>query len=546
MSFDFPAGPLAGQEYTPVLGGQTYVWDTDKWVVQGVPPAGVIGPQGPKGDPGPAGADGAQGPKGDTGDIGPQGVKGDPGVQGPAGADGAPGAQGPKGDTGATGPAGADSTVPGPQGPKGDTGVQGIQGPQGPVGVASGTMATFDTSLTDGDFVYQLQNATVNALNVNAAFNVQGVLSVPDGPVTGELMGLYTYAARGAGNGYMSISDTGGRKGYFGFGGATDVWHWANECEGGQIALTAPAYVTLSAGGNLRLSVAGDGTRIENGYLMLNGTNGYGLLGIGDGATFNNHGLALPHYGIRYGIPDDSAGNVIAYISSYGGIRMFTLGTERLRINSGGQTTLNAAGDPNVLRLIGPGAVGAGQCYMTFHAFSGERAGFMGFGGADETFTIYNDRPGAINIVSQGDTNFVNGGWASTHILTRGSFTLATNIDRGGTVMIKELNASPTRANVKTLLLGEQSDNSQYHMRMGLAYEPGWCGVIEAVTGGTSGELALNPGGGLVTCGGAIRATAFNVATDDETEGVDLVSQIAMLTKEIQQLRARVALLETT
>ena len=73
----------------------------------------VIGPQGPKGDPGVQGETGPQGPKGDPGvqgETGPQGPKGDPGVQGETGP------QGPKGDPGVQGETG-------PQGPKGDPGV---------------------------------------------------------------------------------------------------------------------------------------------------------------------------------------------------------------------------------------------------------------------------------------------------------------------------------------------------------------------------------------------------------------------------------------
>lgn len=40
MSYDFPAGPTPGQEFTPPLGGQTYVWVPPRWLVKGIPPAG--------------------------------------------------------------------------------------------------------------------------------------------------------------------------------------------------------------------------------------------------------------------------------------------------------------------------------------------------------------------------------------------------------------------------------------------------------------------------------------------------------------------------
>ena len=59
----------------------------------------VIGPQGPKGDPGAAGA---QGPKGDKGDTGATGPAGPTGSQGPRGATGATGSRGPAGADGLT------------------------------------------------------------------------------------------------------------------------------------------------------------------------------------------------------------------------------------------------------------------------------------------------------------------------------------------------------------------------------------------------------------------------------------------------------------
>lgn len=40
MAYDFPASPTDGQEYTPPVGGQTYIYQTPRWLVKGVPPAG--------------------------------------------------------------------------------------------------------------------------------------------------------------------------------------------------------------------------------------------------------------------------------------------------------------------------------------------------------------------------------------------------------------------------------------------------------------------------------------------------------------------------
>lgn len=40
MAYDFPANPTEDQEYTPPVGGQTYVYKAPRWLVKGVPPLG--------------------------------------------------------------------------------------------------------------------------------------------------------------------------------------------------------------------------------------------------------------------------------------------------------------------------------------------------------------------------------------------------------------------------------------------------------------------------------------------------------------------------
>ena len=40
MSYDFPASPAPDQEYTPPVGGQTYIYKPPRWLVKGIPPAG--------------------------------------------------------------------------------------------------------------------------------------------------------------------------------------------------------------------------------------------------------------------------------------------------------------------------------------------------------------------------------------------------------------------------------------------------------------------------------------------------------------------------
>src|SRR4051812_13473355 len=40
MAYDFPSNPTENQEYTPPLGGQTYIYNAPRWLVKGIPPAG--------------------------------------------------------------------------------------------------------------------------------------------------------------------------------------------------------------------------------------------------------------------------------------------------------------------------------------------------------------------------------------------------------------------------------------------------------------------------------------------------------------------------
>ena len=44
--YDFPASPTEGQEYTPPVGGQTYIYASPRWLVKGVPPTGGGGSTG--------------------------------------------------------------------------------------------------------------------------------------------------------------------------------------------------------------------------------------------------------------------------------------------------------------------------------------------------------------------------------------------------------------------------------------------------------------------------------------------------------------------
>jgi Domain of unknown function (DUF4082) len=49
MSYNFPNSPYEGQEFTPPVGGQTYVYRAPRWLVKGIPPAGGGGGGGTSG-----------------------------------------------------------------------------------------------------------------------------------------------------------------------------------------------------------------------------------------------------------------------------------------------------------------------------------------------------------------------------------------------------------------------------------------------------------------------------------------------------------------
>lgn len=151
---------------------------------------GEIGPEGPKGDTGDTGPQGPKGDKGDPGEQGPKGDKGDPGEQGEQGIQGIPGEQGPKGDKGDPGEQGpkgdkGDTGEQGPKGDKGDPGEQGPKGDKGDPGDPADTSMKLDKSIQFGP---DISGSTTMSESDNATLReitATGTITVPNGLTSG-------------------------------------------------------------------------------------------------------------------------------------------------------------------------------------------------------------------------------------------------------------------------------------------------------------------------------------------------------------------------
>ncbi len=210
----------------------------------------MIGPIGPRGEPGLTGSVGPAGPTGEKGDVGPQGNAGATGPQGEVGPAGPVGAQGPAGAQGAVGPAGPQ----GAEGLKGDRGLR-WRGPW-----AAGVVYVVDDAVEfqGSSYVASLASADATFVPTNwQALALRGV-SGPVGPIgTAGSVGL---------QGPQGPPGADGAVGVAGPRGPSDAYH-ADSLTATVSFATAPTMITrvnLPAGAyviNAKLRAGTTGTQ---------------------------------------------------------------------------------------------------------------------------------------------------------------------------------------------------------------------------------------------------------------------------------------------
>ena len=298
-------------------------------------PAGVTGPQGSTGANGVTGPTGPQGPTGPggQGSIGPTGPTGPTGPQGPAGADGV---TGPAGSDGATGPQGATGTQ-GATGPTGANGAQGPTGSAGPTGTANicGSAANLQVSKFVGSGQSaQLCNSIlydngtfVGVGNTNPAFNMDfsDRIRVRSGSGSAGI-----WFNRQDNTGVLAfVGELGDNvnAGIYGAGLAQWMTYWnattgvsTHRTSSGVSQFLGDRWEMNSLGTGNRyayIDFVGDATYTDYGLRLLRGNTGAN--------TFSN----LEHRG---------TGDLNISALDAGRVRINTNGSERLRVNSAGET----------------------------------------------------------------------------------------------------------------------------------------------------------------------------------------------------------------
>jgi len=135
---------------------------------------------------------------------------------------------------------------------------------------------------------------------------------------------------------------------------------------GGSISGPLEVAGTVTASPGL-LTVSG------NLYLPAGASDSGALIGLPSGDGFNTHGVHMPHYGIKWASVDDSPNGASLFQSGYGGVRFFTAGVERARIDAAGNVLVGKPADDLFTagsRMAGSTIVVSAREGNTFHVFN--------------------------------------------------------------------------------------------------------------------------------------------------------------------------------
>lgn len=192
-----------------------------------------------------------------------------------------------------------------------------------------------------GQFDFLLSDGSAYIMRANNAGNVQmyGILNVTG---TGAAQQLFATSAAGAAtaNYWSWYSGGGGRVGYIGFGGGTGTGAtlYVNNDTGG-ITIQTNGGVSVAefntTNVTVRYPISMTANIVTNAHHIVvnSGIIGYDL------ETFAFQGATVGHYGLTWqNTTYGSASGPSALLGGYGGVSLFTAGTERLRISPTGTT----------------------------------------------------------------------------------------------------------------------------------------------------------------------------------------------------------------